>query len=94
MEYYTTVRDGMVKQLGSSAAQKLLSKSLFAVVIGSNDVFGYSGSSNLRKASTPQQYVDSMASSLKDYLKVTTIQHGFSCLKLLRNFSFSNVMSL
>lgn len=71
VEYYSTVHDGMVEQLGSPAVQKLLSKSLFAVVIGSNDVFGYTGYSDIRKGSTPQQYVDLMVSSLKDYLKVT-----------------------
>ncbi|OWM88777.1 hypothetical protein CDL15_Pgr002544 [Punica granatum] len=69
VEYYSKVHDSLVKQLGSSAAQNLLRKSLFAVAIGSNDVFGYSGSSDLGKGRTPQQYVDQMASSLEGYLK-------------------------
>ncbi|KAK4750622.1 hypothetical protein SAY87_004104 [Trapa incisa] len=68
VEYYTTVHDDLVKHLGSSAAHKLISKSLFAVVIGSNDVFGYSGS--VKASSNPQQYVDSMTSSLKGYLNI------------------------
>ncbi|KAK7847433.1 gdsl esterase/lipase [Quercus suber] len=57
------------RYLGSSGAQKLLSKSLIAVVIGSNDIFGYFDSSDLRKKNTPQQYVDLMAATLKVQLQ-------------------------
>jgi hypothetical protein len=53
-----------------SGAQKRLSKSLFVIVIGSNDIFDYSGSSDLQKKSTPQQYVDSMVLTIKGLLKV------------------------
>lgn len=56
---------------GAAGLQKHLSKSIFVVVIGSNDIFGYFESSDLRKKSTPQQYVDSMAFSLKVQLQVT-----------------------
>lgn len=57
--------------MGSSAAQKHLSKALFTIVIGSNDMLDYFGSSDLRKKSTPQQFVDLMANTLKGQLKVT-----------------------
>lgn len=59
------------QQLGSSGVEKLLSKSLFHFVIGSNDILGYFGSSNLREKSSPQDYVASMALKLNDQLKVT-----------------------
>ncbi|XVF03837.1 hypothetical protein REPUB_Repub05bG0027100 [Reevesia pubescens] len=42
--------------MGSSAAEKHFSKSIFAIVIGSNDLFDYFGSSDLRKKNTPQQF--------------------------------------
>ncbi|KAI6687522.1 hypothetical protein NL676_024350 [Syzygium grande] len=69
VEYYLAVHENLVQHMGSSGAKKHAAKSIFVVVIGSNDIFDYSGSSNLRKQHTPQQYVNLMASSLKDQLK-------------------------
>jgi hypothetical protein len=96
VDYFSTVCEDLKQQLGSSGAQNLLSKSLVAIVIGSNDIFGYFGSSDLRSKSTPQQYVDSMALALKQQLKVI-IMKGFTFIfflikvfiKLL-NLFFSN----
>lgn len=73
VEYYSAVQAGIAQLVGSpTAAQRLLSNSLFAVVVGNNDIFGYFGSSSsssaLRKQSTPQQYVAAMTLSLKAYL--------------------------
>lgn len=65
VNYYTNVYEELTREVGASALQKHLSKSIFAVVIGSNDLFGYFESSELRKKNTPQQYVDSMLFSLK-----------------------------
>ncbi|XP_030453458.1 GDSL esterase/lipase At5g55050-like [Syzygium oleosum] len=69
VEYYLAVHQNLVQHMGSSGAQKHVAKSLFLIVIGSNEIFTYSRSSDLRKQQTPQQYVDLMASSLKDQLK-------------------------
>ncbi|KAM7498899.1 hypothetical protein LguiA_023313 [Lonicera macranthoides] len=70
VEYFSIVHDALVQQLGSAGAQEYLSKSLFPVVIGSNDIFGYFKSgSEAAKNSTPQQYVDLMVSTLKGLLK-------------------------
>ncbi|KAG7957645.1 hypothetical protein I3843_11G186300 [Carya illinoinensis] len=69
VDYLLTVCEKLKQQRGSTSAQNLLSKSLFVVVIGSNDIFGYSGSSDLRSKNTPQQYVDLMALKLKEQLK-------------------------
>jgi hypothetical protein len=71
VDYYSTVYGELTREIGASALKKHLSKSIFAVVIGSNDLFGYFESSELRKKSTPQQYVDSMIFSLKLQLQVT-----------------------
>uniref|UniRef100_A0A1J3J9I0 GDSL esterase/lipase n=1 Tax=Noccaea caerulescens TaxID=107243 RepID=A0A1J3J9I0_NOCCA len=58
-----------INELGTSEAQIHISKSLFTVVIGSNDLFDYVGSSKLRQKTTPQQYTQSMADKLKEQLK-------------------------
>ncbi|KAL9272363.1 GDSL esterase/lipase-like protein [Drosera capensis] len=71
IEYYTTVHQELVQQLGQSAAQTFLSKSMFVVVIGSNDILSYFGglgpSSN--NAETPQQQVDTMISNITSQLQ-------------------------
>ncbi|OMP04370.1 Lipase, GDSL [Corchorus olitorius] len=69
VDNYVEVHKILVQQMGSSGAEKHLSKSLFAVVIGSNDLFDYFGSSKLQKQNTPQQFIDLMATSLKAQLK-------------------------
>lgn len=70
VDYYTTLHGDIVEVLGSAGAQKHLSKSIFAVVIGSNDIFGYvKPDSTIRNKTTPQQYVDLMALTLKSQLK-------------------------
>ncbi|XP_028793230.1 GDSL esterase/lipase At5g55050-like [Neltuma alba] len=69
VDYYVEAHDEMAKQIGISDLQDHLSTSIFAVVIGSNDLFGYFDSSKLRHKSTPQQYVDSMVSSLTAQLQ-------------------------
>lgn len=77
MDYYLEAHEEMAKQIEAAALQNHLSRSIFAVVIGSNDLFGYFDSSTLRHKSTPQQYVDSMVFSLKTQLQVnTTITHN------------------
>ncbi|KAJ1441349.1 SGNH hydrolase superfamily [Sesbania bispinosa] len=69
VDYYSLVYEKLTQQIEASTLQKHLSKSIFIVVIGSNDIFGYFNSKDLQKKSTPQQYVDSMASSLKVQLQ-------------------------
>ncbi|TYI42420.1 hypothetical protein ES332_A01G097100v1 [Gossypium tomentosum] len=69
VDNYIVVYKSLVQQMGSPGAEKHLSKSLFTIVIGSNDILDYFGSSDLRKKSTPQQFVDSMANTLKGQLK-------------------------
>ncbi|KAH6786379.1 GDSL-like Lipase/Acylhydrolase superfamily protein [Perilla frutescens var. hirtella] len=68
--YFSTVRQRLVKEMGSSAVQEHLSKSLFPVVIGNNDIINYFNTgSDMQKKYTPQQYVTLMVSNLKELLK-------------------------
>ncbi|XAR67428.1 Triacylglycerol lipase [Bertholletia excelsa] len=79
VEYYSIVQKDLVKKIGSAAAQDHISKSIFAIVIGSNDILGYYQSgSDLPVKYTPQQYVDSMVLTLKDALKK---MHDFGARK-------------
>ncbi|WCJ32947.1 GDSL esterase/lipase At5g55050 [Euphorbia peplus] len=64
---FETMHGEMVKKMGASAVEKMVSKSLFCIVIGSNDIFGYSNSSDPSKG-TPKQYVDSMTLILKQLI--------------------------
>ncbi|MED6205713.1 hypothetical protein PIB30_020332 [Stylosanthes scabra] len=69
VDYYIKVYGELSQQIGAPALQTHLSKSIFVLVIGSNDLFGYFNSKDLQNKTTPQQYVDSMASSLKVQLQ-------------------------
>ncbi|GAB4846175.1 hypothetical protein Ancab_025173 [Ancistrocladus abbreviatus] len=70
IDYYETVHEQMVKQLGQPGTDAIISKALFSIVIGSNDILGYFGSnSNQTKKGTPQQLVDSMTATIKGQLK-------------------------
>ncbi|CAI9295266.1 unnamed protein product [Lactuca saligna] len=71
VEYFSLVNDHLVRRLGPSGAQVHLSKSLFAIVIGSNDLFAYfKTSSTVSIKYTPQQYLDLMVSTFKGLLKM------------------------
>ncbi|KAL2322671.1 hypothetical protein Fmac_027050 [Flemingia macrophylla] len=69
VEYYTKVYELLKQQIEASTLEKHLSKSIFFVVIGSNDIFRYSDSKDLQKKIALQQYVDSMASTLNVQLQ-------------------------
>lgn len=87
VDYYTSVYEDLVQKLGSNEANKHLSKSLFVTVTGSNDLLRYFGSSDLRKESTPQQYVDMMIFTLKAQMK-RLHSHG------ARKFSFPGLATV
>ncbi|EXB66344.1 GDSL esterase/lipase [Morus notabilis] len=67
--YFLAVHKALNKQLGPTGANKHFSKSLFLIVTGSNDIFSYFGSDELRNKSTPSQYVNLMSFTLKGQLK-------------------------
>ncbi|KAL0353656.1 UNVERIFIED_CONTAM: GDSL esterase/lipase [Sesamum angustifolium] len=79
--HFSTVRQRLSKELGSNL-QDHLSKSLFPVVIGSNDIINYfkTGSDASQKYS-PQQYVSLMVSNFKELLKVRYTSPTGECNK-------------
>ncbi|KAF3453434.1 hypothetical protein FNV43_RR03874 [Rhamnella rubrinervis] len=67
VKYYTTsVYGEVVQQLGASEALNHLSKSLFYIVIGSNDIMKYD---RIHIKQQPEEFVDSMILTLKQQLK-------------------------
>ncbi|KAK1391858.1 putative SGNH hydrolase-type esterase domain-containing protein [Heracleum sosnowskyi] len=69
VDYYTAVYETLVQELGFDTTQKHLSKSLFVIVIGSNDLKRYFSDSEISKSITPQDYVNSMVSAINDIFK-------------------------
>ncbi|CAA7025843.1 unnamed protein product [Microthlaspi erraticum] len=63
---WITIKEELDDELGPSPAQMHISKSIFGVTIGVNDLSDYISSS---KETTPQQYTQSMADTLKVQLK-------------------------
>ncbi|GLU23715.1 hypothetical protein SLE2022_397020 [Rubroshorea leprosula] len=63
---FITVRAELLRKLGAPETQKLLSRSLFIIVIGSNDLFDYF---RFRPQITPRGFVDNMLSTLKEQIK-------------------------
>lgn len=72
IEYFSEVYAELVQHLGSDQTHKHLWNSLFGVVIGSNDLLGYfKHDSSLRSEYTPQQFIDSLLTKLKDQMMVS-----------------------
>ncbi|XP_076910485.1 GDSL esterase/lipase At5g55050-like [Bidens hawaiensis] len=69
VEYYSLVHNHLVQEMGSTRAKIHLAKSLFVIVIGSNDLLFYFRDSQVSKQYAPQQYVDLVVSTLKQIIK-------------------------
>ncbi|CAI9106752.1 OLC1v1005971C1 [Oldenlandia corymbosa var. corymbosa] len=65
---YTTLQSRLAQHLGVQSTQQHLSKSLFLVVTGSNDVFAYFQNENIRKVKSPDQYINEMIAILQDLM--------------------------
>ncbi|KZV19694.1 GDSL esterase/lipase [Dorcoceras hygrometricum] len=67
---FSTVVGRLVQELGLTAAQEHLAKSLFPIVIGSNDILGYFKPDSRNSNKTPpQQYIALMLSTMQQLLK-------------------------
>ncbi|XP_073146904.1 GDSL esterase/lipase At5g55050-like [Henckelia pumila] len=62
---FSTVRDNLTALIGSDATDTLLSKSLFFISIGSNDVFGYFKTNSTMP---PDQFISILVSSYSDHI--------------------------
>ena len=71
VDFFQAVNKALTKQLGLYVASQHFSKSLFVFETGSNDIFSYFGSDDLRNKSTPEQYMNLMANTFKGQVKVT-----------------------
>ncbi|CAN4104001.1 unnamed protein product [Withania somnifera] len=67
--YFSEVQKRLIQKLGESAAKRHLSNSLFAVVIGSNDLFNYLISKSKNPITkSPQEYIQLMLSTFSNQL--------------------------
>ncbi|KAF4358086.1 hypothetical protein G4B88_017074 [Cannabis sativa] len=73
---FVKVHEALSKQLGASGLNQHLSKSLFVTVTGSNDVFSYFGSADLRNKTTLRQYINSMVVTFKGQVKFVIVGIG------------------
>ncbi|KAF3685070.1 putative homogentisate phytyltransferase 1, chloroplastic-like [Capsicum annuum] len=81
VEYFSEVQQRLITKIGESEAKNHLSNSLFAVVIGSNDLFNYfSSKSKIPIRKSPQEYIDLMLSTFSNQL---TQIHGLGARKFL-----------
>nr|VDC79509.1 unnamed protein product [Brassica rapa] len=82
LKHWLSIHKALTRKLGRSKAQIHLSKSLFVMVIGSNDLLNYIRSSQLRRKSSPQQYTQSVVDRFKAQLKIVqeTGAHRFLIL--------------
>ncbi|XP_058095049.1 GDSL esterase/lipase At5g55050 [Magnolia sinica] len=70
IEYYSVVYGDLVQMIGTVESQKHLSRSIFGIVIGSNDILGYfKAGSSKRSNYTPQQFVDLLILTLRGQVK-------------------------
>jgi hypothetical protein len=66
LEYMATVVEHMYHSVGSGVTARFLSRSIFFISTGSNDLFEYSLSSR----GNDWQFLQSLVASYKQYLKV------------------------
>ncbi|KMS96260.1 hypothetical protein BVRB_000670 [Beta vulgaris subsp. vulgaris] len=71
VEYYIKTRGILVENLGESRAAKLLSESVFTIVIGSTDIgtYFYSRCASVTERRSPQQFIDIIVITMKRHLK-------------------------
>ncbi|CAI0378790.1 unnamed protein product [Linum tenue] len=71
--YYETVYQVLTSEMGSAEAKTLLSKSIFVIVIGSNDIFTYQANTASSETQTipPSDFTNLMADNIKEYVTVS-----------------------
>uniref|UniRef100_A0A0D3AM15 SGNH hydrolase-type esterase domain-containing protein n=1 Tax=Brassica oleracea var. oleracea TaxID=109376 RepID=A0A0D3AM15_BRAOL len=68
-DHWRSIHQELTRKLGSSKAQIHISKSLFVMIIGSNDVLDYYRNLELPQQINAQQYMQSIADKYKEHLK-------------------------
>ena len=75
IQRFPTVRSSLMATMGQAATEKFLSKSLFFISIGSNDVLGYYHS----KSYLPKQdFMFTLGLTYENHLKVTSLSLSLS----------------
>ncbi|XP_048336970.2 GDSL esterase/lipase At4g16230 [Ziziphus jujuba] len=66
IQQFSTVREILVDAMGSKAAKKFLSKSLFFISTGSNDIFGYYYS---KSSVSKEEFLGSLGATYENHLR-------------------------
>lgn len=67
IQQFSSVRDILLDKMGSAATKKFLSKCLFFISTGSNDIFGYY---HLGSSISKKEFLESLGLAYETHLKV------------------------
>lgn len=73
VQQFATVKATLQQQLGEQRAEALISKSIFLILSGSNDLSSFLGNPALQKQMTPAQFIASVIEAYKQTLLVSTL---------------------
>ncbi|PKA60117.1 GDSL esterase/lipase [Apostasia shenzhenica] len=68
IQYFATIRSNITTHLSIVLADYVLSKSLFIISTGGNDMFGYFSQNNVQNTTKMQQFIDTLISTYKHHL--------------------------
>ena len=70
IQQFPTVQSSLMATMGHAATEKFLSKSLFFISIGSNDIFGYYHS---KSSLSKQDFMFTLGLTYENHLNVTSL---------------------
>ena len=89
IQLFATVRSNLSVRVSTGETNLLLSKSIFLISTGGNDIFGYFSQNKSPNDIEKQQFITTLISVYKGHLKVTSLSHTFSLCrcKLFERFN-------
>ena len=89
IQHFATIRSNLSVRVTTGETNLLLSKSIFLVSTGGNDILGYFSQNKSPNDIEKQQFIYTLISVYKGHLKVTSRSHTFSrCrFKLVQRFN-------
>lgn len=75
VQQFASLKATLQHQLGEQKAEKFISKSIFLILSGSNDLSSFLGNPELQKQMTPAQFIASVIEAYNQTLLVSTLIH-------------------
>lgn len=79
IQYFSTIRSNIVAQIASEPTYRLLSKSIFLISSGGNDIFAYFTKNSSPNATEKVRFIGALVSEYENHLKVISL---FPCILL------------